>query len=144
MVYDYTAYMDYMDLTVCWSRKAVKLNHSLTRHVHSRACTDSFLIWHKWSLALEGVLHTTQWHLTFHQYLRKSFCCDFVMKLLKYVTSCYVHSTAHTVLDEFFPYLAQLITSMKRCVPWNDLWPYPIPSRLFSCAVAYFMDYIHM
>ena len=28
--YDYTAYMDYMDLVVRCPRKAVKLNHSLT------------------------------------------------------------------------------------------------------------------
>ena len=36
-----------------------------------------------------------------------------------------------TVLDRFFPYLAQLITSMKVCV-CNNLWPWPISSRSFG------------
>ena len=34
-----------------------------------------------------------------------------------------------TVLDGFFPYLAQMITSMRGCVAYNDLWPWPISSR---------------
>ena len=34
-----------------------------------------------------------------------------------------------TVLDGFFPYLAQMITSMRWCVAYNDLWPWPISSR---------------
>ena len=37
-----------------------------------------------------------------------------------------------TVLDRFFPYLAQMITCMKRCVAYNDLWPWPISSRSFG------------
>ena len=37
-----------------------------------------------------------------------------------------------TILDGFFPYLTQMITSMRRCVAYNDLWPWPISSRLFS------------
>ena len=48
-----------------------------------------------------------------------------------------------TVLDGFFTYLAQMITSMKGCVANNDLWPWPIYSRLFGpglenhvCSVA--------
>ena len=36
-----------------------------------------------------------------------------------------------TVLDGFFPYLAQMITSMRGCVAYNDLWPWPISSRSF-------------
>ena len=28
-----------------------------------------------------------------------------------------------------FPYLAQMITSKRRCVAYNDLWPWPISSR---------------
>ena len=31
-----------------------------------------------------------------------------------------------TVLDGFFLYLAQMITSMRGCVTYNDLWPWPI------------------
>ena len=37
-----------------------------------------------------------------------------------------------TVLDGFFPYLAQMITSMRRCVACIDLWPWPISSRSFG------------
>ena len=37
-----------------------------------------------------------------------------------------------TVLDGFFPYLAQLIASMKGCVAYNDPWPWPISSRSFG------------
>ena len=37
-----------------------------------------------------------------------------------------------TVLNAFFPYLAQMITSMRGCVAYNDLWPWPISSRSFG------------
>ena len=37
-----------------------------------------------------------------------------------------------TVLDGFFPHLAQMITGMKGCVAYNDLWPWPISSRSFG------------
>ena len=54
----------------------------------------------------------------------RSFCHEFAIKLLKYDTSCRVRSTACTVLDGLFPYLAQMITSMRGCVcAMNDLWP---------------------
>ena len=43
-----------------------------------------------------------------------------------------VLSVASTVLDGFFPYLVQMITSMRRCVTWDDLWPWPISSRSFG------------
>ena len=36
------------------------------------------------------------------------------------------------VLYGFFPYLAQMITSMRGCVAYNDLWPWPIYSRSFG------------
>ena len=32
----------------------------------------------------------------------------------------------------FFPYLAQMITSMRGCVAYNDPWPWPISSRSFG------------
>ena len=41
-----------------------------------------------------------------------------------------VRSVASTVLDGFFSYLVQMITSI-RCVAWDDIWPWPISSRLF-------------
>ena len=37
-----------------------------------------------------------------------------------------------TVLDGFFPYLIQMITSMRERVAYNDLWPWPISSRSFG------------
>ena len=37
-----------------------------------------------------------------------------------------------TVFNGFFPYLAQMITNMRGCVAYNDLWPWPISSRSFS------------
>ena len=37
-----------------------------------------------------------------------------------------------TVLDGFFPYLAQMITSMRGCLAYNDLWPWSISSRSFG------------
>ena len=38
-------------------------------------------------------------------------------------------------------YLALMITSTRGCV---TLWPWPISSRLFSCDIAHFVDYIHV
>ena len=40
-----------------------------------------------------------------------------------------------TVLDGFFPYVAQMITSVRGCVAYNDLWPWPISSRSFGHGV---------
>ena len=37
-----------------------------------------------------------------------------------------------TVLDGFFPYLAQMITSMRGCVAYKDLWPWLISLRSFG------------
>ena len=56
----------------------------------------------------------------------KPFSHEFAIKLLKYGTSCLPRFTAYTVLDEFFPYLAQIITSMAGCVACNDLWTWTI------------------
>ena len=74
----------------------------------------------------------------------RSFSHDFAKWLQKYGTSCSVCSAALKVLDEFFLYLAQMITSIRRCVGCNDLCPWPISSRFFSCEIVYFMDYMHM
>ena len=62
----------------------------------------------------------------------------------KYGTYCHVRCITYTVLDGLFPYLAQMITSMRGCVARNDLWTWPISSKSFSCDVAYFMDCIHL
>ena len=70
-----------------------------------------------------------------------SFSHHFAIKLLKFGTSCRVRSTACTVLDGFFPYLAQMITSMRGRVACNDLCPMacyygstkPLPEPMLSC-----------
>ena len=46
--------------------------------------------------------------------------------------ACRVRSVTSTVLDGFFPYLAQMITNMRGCIAYNDLWPWPISSRSFG------------
>ena len=43
-----------------------------------------------------------------------------------------VRSVGYTVLDGFFPYLVQMITSMRRCVACDDLWHWLISSRSFD------------
>ena len=43
-----------------------------------------------------------------------------------------VRPVASTVQDIFFPYLVQMINSMRGCVAWDDLWPWPISSRPFG------------
>ena len=37
-----------------------------------------------------------------------------------------------SVLNWFFPYLAQMITSMRGCVAYNEFWPWLISSRSFG------------
>ena len=55
----------------------------------------------------------------------------------------HVRSVASTVQDGFFPYLVQMINSMRGCVTCDDPWPWPISSRSFGldlenrvCSVA--------
>ena len=43
-----------------------------------------------------------------------------------------VHPVASTVQDGFFPYLVQMINSMRGCVACDDPWPWPISSRSFG------------
>ena len=43
-----------------------------------------------------------------------------------------VCSVASTVQDGFFPYLVQMINSMRGCVTCDDPWPWPISSRSFG------------
>ena len=81
-----------------------------------------FLIWHKWSISLEGVSRVTFFsesaNLNFWQIFEnfRPWPCK----------------KKSTVLDGFFPYWAQMITSMRGCVAYNDLWPWPISSRSFG------------
>ena len=68
----------------------------------------------------------------------RSFSHDLAIKLLKYGTYSRVCATACTVLNGFFPYmyLAQMITSMRGCITYSKLWPWPISSRSFSHGFA--------
>ena len=43
-----------------------------------------------------------------------------------------VHPVASTVQDGFFPYLVQMINSMRGCVACDEPWPWPISSRSFG------------
>ena len=83
---------------------------------------DSFHIWHKWSLWLEGVsrvmLFSRIWKF------------EFLAKFLNF--SALTLKKKSTVLNGFFPCLAQMITSMRGCGAFNDLWPSPISSRSFG------------
>ena len=47
------------------------------------------------------------------------------------LTFC-VRPVASTVPDGFYPYLVQMITSIRRCIACDDLWPWPISSRSFD------------
>ena len=84
---------------------------------------DSFYISHKWSLSLEGVsivtLFSESENLNFWQFYFFYFSALTLKK-------------NSTVLNGFFPYLAQMITSMRGCVAYNDLWPWPISSGSFG------------
>ena len=46
--------------------------------------------------------------------------------------ACRVRSVSSTVMDGFFSYWAQMITTMRGCVVHHDLWPWPISSRSFG------------
>ena len=43
-----------------------------------------------------------------------------------------VRHVAATVQDGYFPYLVQMINSMRGCVACDDPWPWPISTRSFS------------
>ena len=60
----------------------------------------------------------------------RSFSHDFAIILLKYGTSCSVHSTVHLVQKGFN--LAQMISVMRECVTCNDFRPWPISLWSFS------------
>ena len=89
-------------------------------------CLQSFHIWHKSSLASDGVSHVMTFGLDLH------FQGHSALTLKNRV-----RSVASTVLGGFFPYSVQMITSMRRCVACDDLWPWPISSRLFDLVLTW-------
>ena len=108
------------------------------------------------------VLCRLQWPWTW-AISSRSFNHVFAIKLLKYGISWCVHSTTSTMTFDLDLYLHGhlAVSTLQRVQFWmdspiwhksltweevsrNDLWPWPISSKLFSCDTAYFMDYIHM
>ena len=83
---------------------------------------DSSYIWQKLSLSLEGVSRVTLFskseNLNFWQ----------IFEIFRPWPS----KKKSTVVDGFFAYLAEMITSMRGCVAYNDLWHWPISSRSFG------------
>ena len=61
------------------------------------------------------------WFHSVHPSVRPSVC-----------PACHVRSVTSTVLDRFFPYLVQMINSMRGGVACDDPWPWPISSRSFG------------
>ena len=121
------------------------LKYGTSCHVCSIACTDPngfFPYLTQMITSMRGCVVCNDIWLSLIS--SRSFSYYLAIKLLKYGPSCCVCSAALKVLHEFFLYLAQMITSIRRCVACNDLWPSPISWRLFSCEIAYFMDYIHV
>ena len=113
---------------------------------------DSFYIWHKWSPTGEDVSRAMTFCLLPWPICSRSLRHEFAIKLHKYGTCCRVRSTAITVLDRVFPYLAWMTTSIRGCFSYHDLWPWPLSSRsfkiwyTFSCPpqhVQFWIDYLH-
>ena len=55
-----------------------------------------------------------------------------LLSFRKFLQFCGFHIEKITILLAFFPYLVQIIISIRGCVACNDLWPWPIFSRSFS------------
>ena len=83
---------------------------------------DSFYILHKWSLLFRRVLRV--------MFFSKSGNSNFwqIFEIFR----PWPWKKNSTVLDGFFPNLLQMITSIRGCVAYNDLWPWPISSRSFG------------
>ena len=58
------------------------------------------------------------------------------LRRLEYGASCHVCYRVPTVLNGFFWYLAQMITTSKGCVACNNSWPWQISPRSFNHAIA--------
>ena len=93
---------------------------------------DSFHIRQKWSLAWHGVACIMTLILTYNLKVIQLWICHKTIKT-SHILSCSLYTTYD--LDEFFPYLVQMITSIRGCVACNNFWPWCISSRLFSCDV---------
>ena len=97
-----------------WHISSRSFGLDLENGVHSVASTvlDGFFLYicHKWSLSLEDVLCVT----IFSESGKFKFLANF------WNFSALILKKKSTVRDGFFPYLVQMITSMRGCVAYND------------------------
>ena len=63
--------------------------------------------------------------------VRLSICWSVCLSVCLFVRKPFV-SALSTVQDGFFPYLVQMINSMRGCVTCDDTWPWLISSRSFG------------
>ena len=54
----------------------------------------------------------------------------------------HVPPVASTIQDGLFPYLVQMINSMRGCVQCDDPWPWPISSRSFGLDLENHVRYV--
>ena len=78
-------------------------------------------------------MHKDFWHWSTSS---RSFINDFTIKLQRYGISFCVHSTACTVLDGFFSYLAQMPTSLRGYVAHNEFGLWSLYSRSFRYVIV--------
>ena len=74
----------------------------------------------------------------------RTFNHDFAIKRLKYDTSCCVHCTACTVLDRFFPYLAQTSTGIDADASKGETSPGYFNSKLvnsYKCGTIFLWEF---
>ena len=91
-----------------------------------------------------GTLHSLEWFWVSRRILIHSHHNTFVffpktsVRLFVCPLTFHVSPVAPTVQDGFFPYLVQMINSMRGCVVCDDPLPWPISSRSFgkSCPLC--------
>ena len=126
---DLTTYFELIPLTATYSSMVSQYQLSSIVHQHNYTPRTTKWWWHKWSLACECVVHND---LRPRPISSMSSSLDFTINLLKYVISCRVRCTAQAVLNGFFPYLAQMGTSIRGGVVCYVLWSWLISSMIFS------------
>ena len=109
-----------------WPISSRSFGLDLENRVHSVASTvlDGFFLY------LVQMITIIRWCVACYVFIR-IWKFEFFGKFLKFF-GLDLEKKKSTVLDGFFPYLAQMITTMRECVAYNDLWPWPISSRSFG------------
>ena len=113
MTFDVNLYIqDHLTMTLQWS--CVIMSHiAVSALQRIQFWMDSCHICHKWSLAWEGVSFRMNFGLDLYRQGHSTKI--FLNKMLKYGTFCRVCSTACVVQGGLFPYLAQMIISIREC-----------------------------